>query len=349
MILKKISLSGFRNFENSSFDFSPLLTIIIGKNSVGKTNLLEAIFFICRGRGFREDRQEELIRSGKTKTEVEAFFTKDEDEKLQFRVSLNSAETVNKIYQLNKIKKRAADYLRDASAVVIFSPSFMYLIDSTQAHRREFFDQVISLIDPEYKKNLINYETGLRKRNKILESARDIDKLPAELSFWDDYLIKEADYIVKKRDELAEFLNSHKSLESKIFSITYTKNIISHHTLAENFKRQFYLKKTIVGPQRDTYEIYLKDGSEEKNIHKFGSRSEQRLALFWIVVNEIKLYEDALNRRPMVLLDDIFSELDLTNKALVLKLIKNYQTVVTTTEHEILSLIGDIPHTIINL
>ena len=264
MNLKKISLLNFRNFDNSSFDFNPFLTVIVGQNSVGKTNLLESIFFVCRGRGFREDKQEELIHSDKAKTQVEAFF-EDKLDKLQSRIILTTGETLGKTYQLNKIKKRATDYLSEIVPIAIFSPSFMYVIDTTTAERREFLDQVISLIDNEYKKKLTNYEMGLRKRNKILEITKDVEKLRSELEFWDNYLIKEAEYIVKKREDLVDFLNSHKKLDTKIFSIKYAKNIISKESLAENFQRQFYIKKTLVGPQRDIFEIYIGEKDREKN------------------------------------------------------------------------------------
>ncbi|HLL61381.1 MAG TPA: hypothetical protein VK338_06710, partial [Candidatus Nitrosocosmicus sp.] len=114
-------------------------------------------------------------------------------------------------------------------------------------------------------------------------------------------------------------------------------------------------RRTVVGPQRDSYEIFMNnpaskpgETSDSKNVHKYGSRSEQRLALFWIVLNEIKLYEEYLKQKPVILLDDIFSELDESNKSLVLNLISDYQTIVTTTEDKILEL-TDVPNTVIKL
>lgn len=351
MILKKISVTNFRNFNDSVFYFNPFLTIIIGKNSVGKTNLLEAIYFSLKGRGFREEKEEELISYDKIRAEVQTELV-EKEEKIQLKTTIEKNEPpvsgVKKNYFIDKLRKQFYQYVLQALSVVIFSPSFIYVVEGEPKDRRNYFDTIISSFDIEYKKRLINYESALRKRNKILELEKNIEKLKEELGFWDDYLMEQADYIAKKRQELTDFINKHKQLDSKSFFIDYFKNELSRETLDKTFKKQLLLKKTLVGPQRDDFIINIGTPSGFKNIHKFGSRSEQRLALFWLVLNEINLYQEILKKRPLVLLDDIFSELDITNKALVLKLIKKYQTIITTTQQDILNLI-DMPHTIINL
>lgn len=348
MILKKIEVFHFRNFVKSTFNFDRFLTVIIGKNSVGKTNLLESIYFVLKGRGFREEKQVELIKSQSLSAEVRGEFIED-NEKNIYRIILKEEENSEKSFFINKLKKGMGEYLKNVTPVATFSPSFIYVIDGTPGERRSYFDVIISSYDFEYKKRLVNYENGLRKRNKVLEIYKDMIKLKEELFFWDEYLIKEAYYLNEKRQEFCDFLNKHKKIDNKVFSLNYLPNKINHDSLAKTFQHQLYVRKTLVGPQRDIFEIYLAKESKDINVHKYGSRSEERLALFWIVINEINLYADKLKKRPIVLLDDIFSELDIDNKTLVLKLIKKYQAVVTTTEKEVLSLIDDIPHTIINL
>jgi len=352
MVLKKISIINFRNFSQSTFYFNPFLTIIVGKNAVGKTNLLEAIYFSQKGRGFREEKEEELINQQKTKAEIEVELA-GEEEKKQLRIIIERGEAVGrgviKNYLVNKkIRKKSSQYLVEALPVVIFSPSFIEIIGGEPAKRRDYFDDIISCFDFEYKKRLLNYENGLRKRNKILEAANDSEKLKEELEFWDDYLIKQADYITKKRQELIDFFNNHQSLNNQVFLISYLKSELSHKSLEETFEKQLLLKKTLVGPQRDDFLINMKTSVGPKNIHKFGSRSEQRLAFFWLMLNEINLCLEKIKKRPLVLLDDIFSELDINNKGLVLNFIKKYQTIITTTQRDVLALV-DTPHTIISL
>ncbi len=337
MKLAKIEINNFRNFQKNTFNFSDCLTIILGKNSIGKTNLLESIYFTLRGNGFREKKEEELICE-KCNELYSTATLKDSLEKKELRIVMQKSNSqsyesnkIVKVYFINKVKKISREYQKNSFPAVIFSPNLMFVIDGDPSERREYFDSIIGSFDNEYKKRLSNYETGLRKRNKIIEKEIDKNKLKENLKFWDNYLIEQADYLVSKRQDFCEFLNSNPKVDSKNMKIIYEPKILSHITLADTFEKQFLIKRTLVGPQRDNFEIFLND----KNVHKFGSRSEQRLALFWIILNEIKLYEEKLNIKPLILLDDIFSELDINNKKVILSLIKNHQTIMTTTEKEI--------------
>ncbi|OGK22036.1 hypothetical protein A3C23_03050 [Candidatus Roizmanbacteria bacterium RIFCSPHIGHO2_02_FULL_37_13b] len=348
MILKSIELTNFRNFDKARFNFNPFLTVIVGNNSVGKTNLIEAIHFLLYGSGFRESQRQELFLTNTTQLNVEGLFIQAEENNL-FRIILEARNGV--IYTslaINKIKKRLFDYLSYCPIGVIFSPFLIYAIDGQPSDRRELIDKVLTKLDIEYKKHLTSYETALKKRNKLLEKEKNPDKLKDSLTFWDGYLIAEAKYIQEKRSEFVEFYNQHPKLDNKEFSLEYKPNLINHDTLKATFEKQLYIKKTLVGPQRDDFQIYIKKNELNINVHHFGSRSEQRLALFWFIINQIKLIEQTKNTKPILLLDDIFSELDLSNKALILKLITNYQTIVTTTEIHLEEII-DFPHTIIKL
>lgn len=329
MRFTKITLNHFRNFIQSSFLFNPFLTIVMGKNSVGKTNLLEAIYFCLLGHGFREEKESELIHRGAETVSVE-IEGREKDEPITQKIILSSTPSVIKHYLFNRVKKRLHEYVRYSMPVVVFSPSFLYVIDGQTQERRMFFDRMISRISNTYKRRLGYYEQALRKRNKLLEKISDVRHLQEQLVFWDMYLIKEAQYISEKRKNLADFLNQYPSLDDKHLKIEYRKNEISKETLTATFEKQRLIKKTLVGPQRDIYELHI-DG---KNVHKYGSRSEQRLTLFWIVMNEMRLYETMLKQKSLVLLDDIFSELDASNKSLVVDIVKNYQTIISTIEEE---------------
>lgn len=344
MILKSISFYHFRNFSEEQFKINPHLTAIFGKNACGKTNILEGIYFLIKGQGFRETREEELIIFDKKDSYVEGILEdkKNKDSNI-FRISLIKNDLrLDKFYFLGKTKKGRQSYLKDILPVVLFSPEQIEIINGTPSTRRDYFDKFLSGIDSEYKKRLINYQQALRKRNKILEKTFDIVDLKQELKFWNDYLINQGNYLIDKRREYIEYLNQNKKIDSKEFFIEYASNNINTERFNEYFDREIKIRKTLIGPQKDDFIIYLADdlSPRGKNIYYYGSRSEQRLALFWLKINELKYLESFFKKKPILLLDDIFSELDHDNQRLIFNLIGNYQTVVTSTEKELTKLIN---------
>ncbi|MFH0979829.1 MAG: DNA replication and repair protein RecF [Candidatus Roizmanbacteria bacterium] len=335
-MIKKLFLRNFRNFEKNSFDFSPRLTIIVGKNSLGKTNLLEGIYFLVNGVGFREVFEEELVLFGKKEASVEAIIIENNE---PFSYQINTSLFNNRIrkkFFINKTEKKKPQYLNSLTKTVLFSPEQINIIIGSPKLRRDYFNKTISIFDLEYKNKLNNYEAALRKRNKILESRFSEEKLKEELVFWDDYLIKQGEYLTKKRQSYVDFLNQNKKFDSKSFSIEYLKNEITKEKLKENFNLEVRLRRTIIGPQKDDFQISISG----KNVHHFGSRSEQRLSVFWLKLNEIRCFENQYKKKPIILLDDIFSELDRDNQKIIVDLVKEYQTVTTTTEKKLPNLIN---------
>ncbi len=348
MILQKIVLTHFRNFKERLFEFSPYITTIIGQNARGKTNILEAIHVLIHGVGFRESREEELMSLGATSASLQARFTQKETH-LDFQIYFKRHEDYfEKKYMVNKSKKTHALYSRETPGAVLFSPEQIIFMTGSPDIRRDYFNKLLSSLDPEYKKTLLNYESAIRKRNKLFEHVSDVTKLREELVFWDSYLEEQAIYIAAKRKTYIAHLNSHPTIDHKSFRITYLQNEFSKKRLAEYFEKERLMRRTLIGPQKDDFAIELKTEGEYKNLHHFGSRSEQRLALFWLKLNEVQYFETVLSRKPILLLDDIFSELDHDNKKLVLHLITKYQTIMTTTEKEVLDLI-EMPHATIVL
>lgn len=338
MILKQINLFNFRNIKKILFDFSPLLTLIIGDNSKGKTNLLESLYFIITGEGFREEKEEELISFDKEEMSVQAIFL-DKEEKRLFQIKLIKKNNIFvKTFFIDKTPKKHFQYRKELPGVVLFTPEQINIITGPPSERRNYFNKQISLYDLEYKKHLNNYENALKKRNKILERYTDTNTLLEELTFWNDYLEKEARYITKKRQLYVDFLNSNQKLDSKMFSIVYEKNEFNKVRLKESFNKEKIIRKTIIGPQKDNFKILINSGDFNKDVNRFGSRSEERLAVFWLKINELKYYE-ILKMRPILLLDDIFSELDEKNQKIIISLINNYQTIATTTETKVEKLI----------
>lgn len=344
MLLKQIRFHNFRHFTADTFSFNPFLTIVIGENSRGKTNLLEGIFFLTTGAGFREEKEEELIFLGRESGFVEGTFGL-KDTVFQFKITLFKKEKgTEKNFFIAKAKKKHSQYVKEQTKAVLFTPEQIEMIIGAPSLRRDYFNKLISFYNFEYKKRLDNFDHALRRRNKVLERYYDEAKLKEELKFWDDYLINQASYITRERQMYINHLNKNQKLDAKEFSIEYLKDEMTKGRLEEVFEEEKRWRRTLIGPQKDDCQIYLAG----KNIHHFGSRSEQRMALFWLKMNEIRYYEEMYRKKPIILLDDVFSELDLHNRKIVIDLIKKYQTVVTTTDIEMINLI-EVPKTTIKL
>lgn len=334
MILKRIQLHNFRNIISSVFDISPKLTIILGENAKGKTNILESIHCIINGVGFRESKEEELLLMDSSETQLDGLFNKNEEIN-QFRILLKKEinGSIIKHFFVQKARKNHAHYAMEQTKCVLFAPEQIEIITGSPDIRRDYFNKLISTFDIAYKKHLINYEQALRKRNKLLEHSRSAESLKEELSFWDVYLEKEACFITEKRNIYTQFLNSHRKLDGREFTIEYNKNEFTQSRLQQKKELELRIRRTLIGPQKDDWIISLKNkDTVQKNIQKYGSRSEQRLGIFWLKLNEIHFMEEEIGIHPILLLDDVFSEFDHENKEKIVLLIETYQTVMTTTE-----------------
>lgn len=349
MLLQRIMLQNFRNYEQGVFDIHPLLTLIIGPNTRGKTSLLEGIYTTIYGEGFRESKEEELIKWEKDLCNVAAIYQEPNGETSQFQAMLRRlSEKVEKAYFINKTKKTHYSFLQYQTRAVLFTPDNIEIITGSPSERRTYVNKILSSTDQDYKKKLQNYENALRKRNKLLESYRSEETLKEELTFWNDYLVQQATYITQQRKAYCDYLNERQTLDIKHFDIVYQSNEMTIERLQERYELDKKIRKTTIGPQKDDFELYIGDGDERKNVQMYGSRSEQRLSMFWLKLNEIRFIEEKVKKKPLLLLDDVFSELDDTNKALVMRLIHEYQTVLTSTEQELIEL-TDIEKSVIEL
>ncbi|MDA1316790.1 MAG: DNA replication and repair protein RecF [bacterium] len=348
MIISSVSLSNIRNFSKAHFEFSSHLTLIVGENARGKTNLLESVHMAVYGTGFRESRELELIMWDKPQGLVESIFYDNDAESL-YQVELSQKENnrVEKRYFINKTHKSSNHYRANQTHAVLFAPQSLDIITRSPSRRRSYLDHVLSSIDLPYRTHLRNYENALRKRNKILEQHSNIQALKQELEFWNDYIVERASYITKKREDYIAFLNKHQAVDGRSFTIIYHKNECTHDLLERCFNKEQIIRKTFIGPQKDDFEVW-QELPLKKNIHLYGSRSEQRIAIFWLALNEIKYVEQELNKKPILLLDDIFSELDEHNKKLVMHMISQCQTIITTTEPKLAQL-AQMPEVVIEL
>jgi len=286
VILQKIQLQNFRSYSKKDFALD-LVTVVVGENGSGKSNLLEAIYLLATGKSFRADRDNEMVAYSQEFARVSG--TTDE---IELTVFLNE----RKRFEVNGIPKRMMDFVGKFRAV-LFSPQDLELVTGSPSGRRRYLDFVISQVDREYRRSLISYEKGLRQRNKLLEMIREGLGQRNQLFFWDKLLVKNGDYLTgKRREYLASF--------SGTYEVVYDASIISETRLKQYETEEVAAAATLVGPHRDDFVINL----HGRDVSKYGSRGEQRMAVLWLKTGELHYLNS--DTKPALLLDDIFSELD---------------------------------------
>lgn len=335
-MLGKIALSKFRNFSEKTFSFSEGITIIVGPNGIGKTNILEGIFFLSTGRSFRATVEKEVISydeeiariKGRIKNveriiDLEAILTRGE-----IMMGTDAIEKAPKKKLLvNGVSKRLIDFSGNLRSV-LFGPWDLDLVTESPSIRRKFLDTVLAQVDREYRRAILSYEKGLRQRNKLLFRIREEGASRSQLLFWNQLLIKSGDYISRSRENFLEFVNQTKSLDGGFYKIDYDKSSISEGRLEQYRNEEVASATTLVGPHRDDFIV----NSEKRDLGRFGSRGQQRMAVLWLKLAELSFIEKETSVRPLLLLDDIFSELDHEHREIVIEVAKNQQTIISTAE-----------------
>jgi len=339
-MLEKIQLINFRNYKNNKFEFGSGINVVCGQNAAGKTNLLEAIYLISVGDSFRAKRTEEMVAFGEELGRVAGVVKLTKDDKLELEVLVNGGVVMGK--QVNKrkylvggVSRRKAD-LMGMLPVVLFRPEDVELISGSPEWRRKFMDKLLVQTDKEYHHHLFNYEQGLKRRNKILDQIREGIATRYSLAFWDGLLIKHGEQIQRIRRGFIDFLNDlfGRSELFKEVKIEYDLSSMTAARLEQYRDVEVALGYTLVGPHKD--DLFVKDGA--RNLSTYGSRGEQRMAVLACKVGEIYYLEKMTGKTVLLLLDDIFSELDGSHKEEVLRVMQGRQVVVTTADESDLDL-----------
>ena len=327
MFLKQINLTNFRNYSQLELQFDQRPTLLIGNNAAGKSNLLEAIYLLSTTKSLRAETEDELIKKDTDFARVEGFLTNGGDSELLVIINKPTEEVFfKKKVLVNGIPRRAADFIGNLPAV-IFYPSDINMVSGPPTLRRWHLDLCLAQIDVNYKKVLTAYEQFLTARNRVLKSIREGHGKLSELTFWTDGLIAQGLKITDKRQSFFEFINVlEKPLGEFIFE--YKPSAVSEKRLAETNGREVAAAATMIGPHRDDFSFFL----EDRNIARFGSRGEQRTATLAFKLAQLEYMAKIMGKRPILLLDDIFSELDSGHIELVMEMIGKQQTIITTKE-----------------
>lgn len=321
-MIKKIRLQNFRNLRDQVIEFSDKVTVIVGPNASGKTNLLESVYLLSTGKSFKADLEVEMINEKKDFARAKGLI--DENIKLEVIISKERSKKL----LINGVSKRLIDFAGSLKTV-LFAPEDLDLVTSSPSLRRKFLDNVLSVVDREYHRAIISYEKGLRARNKLLFRIREENVPINQLVFWNQLLIKNGDYITQRRSEFIEFINTDKfQFSVSNFQLKYDTSVISPSRLEQYTKEEVAAATTLVGPHRDDF-IFLE---KERNLSRFGSRGEQRMAVLWLKLAELAFVRNRTQTLPTLLLDDIFSELDEKHRKIVFKISKNQQSIITTAD-----------------
>src|SRR4030043_761504 len=366
MYLKKLELKNYRNYSHANLNFDQNTILILGNNGNGKTNLLESIYYLSTGRSHRTYSQDEIINWGSEYSKVKALIgSEKEDEPDRFiEIELQKGNDIK--IKVDKISRRKKSDFISILPSVIFSPDDLKIVKSGPMDRRNFLDSILEKIDPLYYRQRLQYQKIITQRSSLIKSfnVKTDAGSNSTLDAWDDNIVKYGADIIKKRfDLLTEFAIEFKNYISRFFKevkvdINYIfswnrgygsddladyrdkKNQVMENLEPDDIKSIFQrelkgslekdllYKTTTVGPHRDDFMIKL-DG---RNIRFFGSQGQQRIAAISLRLCELDILRKKIKKDPVLLLDDVFSELDIERKKILVKAVSDgFQTFVTTT------------------
>ncbi|MBR2997506.1 MAG: DNA replication/repair protein RecF [Bacilli bacterium] len=335
MILTNLKLKNFRNYNDLDLTFNKKINIFIGNNAQGKTNILESIYVLSLTKSHRTNKDLYLIKQNSLFTKIIGTIN-DNDIINKYEVLIN--ENGKRVSINDKPLKKVSEYLSKINAIM-FCPDDLEIIKGSPQERRSFFNISISGFNNNYVRYLNEYNKILKTRNEYLKNYEIINK--DYLDVLTNKLIDLNIYIYNERKKYVETINKY--LKNIYKDITGKENIIlKYDSFMDNddrneledkfnmvYNNELFQKVTLLGVHKDDFSIFIDD----VKINNYGSQGQHRIAILCLKLTEIKIYEEEYDKKPILLLDDIFSELDSTKKTNIIKFIKNdLQVFITSTD-----------------
>ena len=334
MIIKTLELNNFRNYENLSISFSPNVSILYGNNAQGKTNILEALFVAATTKSQKGSRDKDMIRFGEKESHIRVFL---EDKDISRKIDMHLRENKSKGVAIDSIPIKKAAELYGLINIISFSPDDLSIIKEGPSERRRFCDMELCQLDKLYMHNISGYMRALDQRNNLLKQIQMNEELKDTLNIWEEQLVSFGSYIIEKRrafisdiNEIAAGLHSVLTEGKEELKIEYVPNTDENSfksTLISTRNRDIALKMTNTGPHRDDI-VFMINGEDAK---KYGSQGQQRTTALTLKLAEIELVKRRTKNNPVLLLDDVLSELDRNRQIKLLENISGVQTVITCT------------------
>lgn len=334
MWIRSIELSNFRNYKTLEVEFDQGINIFYGNNAQGKTNLLEAVYLCSTTKSHRVNKDRDMIRFHEDESHIKMYVMRDE---VPYRIDMHLKKNKSKGIAVNGLPIRKASELFGIVNVVFFSPEDLHIIKEGPGERRRFIDLELCQLDKIYVHNLIQYNKTVLQRNNLLKELPEHPEYRDMISVWNEQLAKFGEVVIRIRRKFIEELNEvveviHDRITGgkEQLKLVYEPDVTEDHFSEKLFlyeDRDIKLKTTTVGPHRDDI-CFLTNGMD---IRKYGSQGQQRTAALSLKLAEIELVKKRTGQAPLLLLDDVLSELDSERQNHLLNSIKDVQTMITCT------------------
>ena len=339
MYIKKLTLKNFLNYEEETFEFTNGINLLTGANAQGKTNCGEAIFYLCTGYSPRVSKDSQVINYQKEVAEIEGVALSNYGD-VKVSISFNKLE--KKIVKINEVQVNKIGELMGNMHSVFFNPGELKIIQESPEDRRRFLNISLSQMSRPYFYALNRYNKILYQRNNLLKD-KDVFMIKETLPVWDEQLSKESAKIIRQRNEFLlklapiakkihfDLSDGREELEiSKENDYAGSEEEIAkdfYKDLKKYYERDIRLGFTTIGPHRDDIKIHVNG----ENVKVYGSQGQQRTAALSIKLAEVEMFREHFNEYPILILDDVLSELDKKRQKLLMKRLVGLQTILTAT------------------
>ena len=334
MYIESMELKDFRNYEFLSLRFDKGTNIFYGDNAQGKTNILEAVYLCGTTKSHRGSKDRDMIRFHENESHIKLRINKGG---ISHRIDMHLKKNKEKGIPIDGIQVRKAKELLGIVNIVFFSPEDLNIIKNGPGERRRFLDSELCQLNKIYLSDLFQYNHILNQRNKLLKDIAQKESLKSTLDIWDEQLVRYGASVIRSRREFVREMNEviqriHSSItgEKEQIELIYEPNVEEEQfleILLKNREKDFKFKNTSSGPHRDDMCVKI----NHIDIRKYGSQGQQRTAALSLKLSEIHLVERKIKDVPILLLDDVLSELDVNRQKYLLESIKNIQTMITCT------------------
>lgn len=334
MYISRLLAKGYRNLKAVDISLGKGVNILYGNNAQGKTNILEAMYICATGRSHRTHNDRELIAFGGEDAHVQAYIAEgSRTDKIDLHIKKNEKKGI----AVNNIPISRLIELYGILHIVMFSPEDLKLVKSSPADRRRFMDMELCQLSRVYYYNVQQYHKIMKQRNNLLKSIQGNKALSDTLFIWDEQLVDYGNKVINVRNEfitklhiISEKIHHEITGTDENLAVKYSPSVQSsefEQKLRKNHDRDIFLGSTGCGPHKDELNFYIND----INVKEYGSQGQQRCAALALKLAEIELIRTEKGRQPVLLLDDVLSELDTRRQSFLVDSIKDIQTVITCT------------------
>ena len=337
MYIKDLSVSNFRNYDKAEIEFSNGINILYGDNAQGKTNILEAIYMLATTKSHRGNKDKEIINFDREEAHIRAGVHKNG---INHRIDMHLKKSKNKGIAIDMVPIRKSADLFGLVNIIFFSPEDLSIIKNGPAERRRFMDMELCQLNRIYYSDLATYNKILNQRNNQLKSISFNPASVDMLDIWDIQLASYGSKLIESRQEFISMINEiildiHKKLTNgkEELKLIYEADVDIHNYEEELSKKRsidLRYQNTSVGPHRDDIAFLVND----MDVKKYGSQGQQRTVALSLKLAEIELVKRVTDDKPILLLDDVMSELDSSRRDALLESINSVQTIITCTGYD---------------